>query len=115
MDEAEYCGRVGIMRAGKLLSMASPSELKSSALPGLAWDIYAEPLMPALAALERCSCVFRAGLAGDHLRAITSPDAERNIGEMQAALQEIGARDIRLEPVEPTLEDVFLALAEQKD
>ncbi len=110
MDEAEYCGRVGIMREGKLLAMAPPSELKAKALPGEAWDVFAEPLLPALVALERCPCVLRAGLAGDHLRAITSPD--RGAGEIQLALQEAGIQQVRIEQVEPTLEDVFLALAD---
>src|SRR5512139_1764415 len=51
MDEAEYCGRVGIMRDGQLLAMDTPSALKRTALPGLAWDVFARPLLPALAAL----------------------------------------------------------------
>src|SRR5512143_3912425 len=33
MDEAEYCGRVAIMRAGKLLALDSPSALKQRTLP----------------------------------------------------------------------------------
>ncbi|MEO7840521.1 MAG: heme ABC exporter ATP-binding protein CcmA, partial [Anaerolineales bacterium] len=34
MDEAEYCERVGIMRAGKLLAMDTPSNLKKNIIPG---------------------------------------------------------------------------------
>jgi ABC-2 type transport system ATP-binding protein len=117
MDEAEYCGRVGIMRAGKLLALAPTSELKENALPGMAWDVFAEPLLPALVTLGGCQCVLRAGLAGDHLRAITpaedtSDEAERVSADMIArALTEAGFSNFRLERVEPTLEDVFLALA----
>jgi len=110
MDEAEYCGRVGIMRDGKLLAMDTPSALKHSALPGLAWDVFAQPLLPALAALQHCSCVLRAGLTADHLRAITPFDTKASI--LQATLREAGLRIERIELVEPTLEDVFLALAD---
>jgi drug efflux transport system ATP-binding protein len=110
MDEAEYCGRVGIMRDGKLLAMDTPSALKHSALPGLAWDVFAQPLLPALAALQHCSCVLRAGLTADHLRAITPSDTKASI--LQATLREAGLRIERIELVEPTLEDVFLALAD---
>src|SRR4030066_522243 len=39
MDEAEYCGRIGIRREGKLLAMDKPSVLKEKALPGLPWDV----------------------------------------------------------------------------
>lgn len=109
MDEAEYCGRVGIMRDGKLLAIDPPNLLKQNALPGIAWDIFAEPLLPALIALERCPCVLRAGLSGDHLRAITPPSSDESL--MQISLQEAGIQLIRIERVEPTLEDVFLALA----
>jgi ABC-2 type transport system ATP-binding protein len=112
MDEAEYCGRVGIMRAGKLLAMAPPSELKEQALPGQAWDVFAEPLLLALVALEKCPWVLRAGLAGDHLRAITPPQVDS--AQVLAALEASGIAGGRIEPVVPTLEDVFLALADVK-
>jgi ABC-2 type transport system ATP-binding protein len=121
MDEAEYCGQIGIMRDGKLLALNSPSELKKSALPGLAWDVHigfhntgeteGEPieLINALNALNECSCVLRAGLVSDYLRAITPPSiTEMNL---RSALDEAGISDFRINLVEPTLEDVFLALA----
>ena len=113
MDEAEYCGRVGIMRDGRLLAIDSPSALKEKALPGLAWDVFAEPLLPALRALEECPQVLRAGLVSDHLRAITPPEA--GAGQLAAHLQQRGIAGARLEQVEPTLEDVFLALAVNPD
>jgi ABC-2 type transport system ATP-binding protein len=107
MDEAEYCSRVGVMSAGRLLALDSPGALKRDALPGRAWDVYAQPLLDALASLEACSCVLRAGLAGDHLRAITPPETDE--AALRAGLAPGLAVD-RIEPAEPTLEDVFLAL-----
>jgi ABC-2 type transport system ATP-binding protein len=112
MDEAEYCGRVGIMRDGRLLAMDSPYALKRTALPGIAWDVFATPLLPALDALEHCPCVMRAGLTADHLRAITPRNVEAST--LRQTLQQAGIQVERLEPVEPTLEDVFLALADVK-
>jgi ABC-2 type transport system ATP-binding protein len=113
MDEAEYCGRVGIMRNGKLLALETPSVLKETALPGLAWDITATPVLAALDALEHCECVSRAGLAGDHLRAITPANISADF--LQARLAEKGIREVQIEQVTPTLEDVFLALAGAKN
>jgi ABC-2 type transport system ATP-binding protein len=109
MDEAEYCGRIGIMRDGKLLAMDTPSALKERALPGEAWDVFASPLLPALDALEASPAVLRAGLVGDHLRAITSREVTSDT--LRASLSAAGLRDIQVLPAEPTLEDVFLALA----
>jgi ABC-2 type transport system ATP-binding protein len=127
MDEAEYCGRVGIMRDGKLLAIDTPSALKASTLQGLAWDVFVDgaanvagagtagagptPLLAALNALGTSSCVLRAGLAGDHLRAITPADVRAET--LLERLSETGIQGMRVEPVEPTLEDVFLALAVQ--
>jgi hypothetical protein len=108
------------MRDGKLLAMDTPSVLKSSALPGLAWDVFVDwtgaegtsPILVALEALETCPCVLRAGLTGDHLRAITPFDVSAET--LKERLDEAGVAGVaglRVEPVEPTLEDVFLALA----
>lgn len=112
MDEAEYCGRVGIMQRGRLLAIDKPSNLKEHALPGLAWDVFTEPMLPGLSALENCSQVLRAGLAGDHLRAITS--RETGPQSLIACLEVAGLPQVRVEAAEPTLEDVFLALVEQR-
>jgi ABC-2 type transport system ATP-binding protein len=108
MDEAEYCQRVGVMRRGRLLAMDSPSNLKRS-LPGQVWDVFGEPLLETLDALGRQPGVERAGLAGDHLRALTTPDVTRQ--GLEAGLKKASLRQVRAEPTEPSLEDVFLALA----
>jgi ABC-2 type transport system ATP-binding protein len=110
MDEAEYCGRVGIMRDGKLLAIDSPSQLKHHALPGIAWDVFAQPLLPALTALKSCPGVLRAGLTANHLRAIAPKNLDAE--SIRTWLTDAGLQVQRLEPVEPTLEDVFLALAD---
>lgn len=109
MDEAEYCNRVGIMRDGRLLAMDTPSGLKEAALPGLAWDVFADPMMAALTRLEKCPLILRAGLAGDHLRAITPKDVTPD--ELENFLAGNGVQQVRVENVAPSLEDVFLALA----
>ncbi|MBN2501258.1 MAG: ABC transporter ATP-binding protein [Anaerolineales bacterium] len=109
MDEAEYCHRVGIMREGRLLAIDEPIRLKEQALPGLAWDVFVQPLLPALAALEKVPEVLRVGLSGDHLRAITQKDVDANT--LKAVLNQNGFELQDIELTEPSLEDVFLVLA----
>jgi ABC-2 type transport system ATP-binding protein len=109
MDEAEYCSRVGIMSYGKLLAMDTPSALKREALPGLAWDVWAEPLLPALAVLDACPGVLRTGLASAHLRVVTNREVKKR--DLAQALDHAGISGSRIHTTEPTLEDVFLALA----
>jgi ABC-2 type transport system ATP-binding protein len=120
MDEAEYCGRVGIMRDGRLLALDAPSALKETALPGRAWDVFAAAgeegdsasLLAALNALQSCPCVLRAGLAGDHLRTITPREVDA--AELEAHLAVQGIAGASVAPAEPSLEDIFLALAAHK-
>jgi ABC-2 type transport system ATP-binding protein len=109
MDEAEYCERVGIMRAGKLLAMDTPAKLKETIIPGDVWEVYAEPLQDGLAVLPDVEGVLRVGLAGDHLRTITERGKKKE--DLLKALQEkaVSVRDIVVG--EPTLEDVFISLA----
>lgn len=108
MDEAEYCGRVGIMRAGKLLALDTPAQLKRTVIPGNVWEVRAEPLQQALEACTRFTGLLRVGLAGDHLRVI----AQRNLSgkQLRLGIRADGLSILALERGEPTLEDVFLSL-----
>lgn len=114
MDEAEYCGRLGIMSGGRLLAMDTPAALKRDALPGPAWNLVVEgvdpttPLIPALNALEHVAGVFQVGLRGDHLHAITLA-GRHTADSLQSSLEGLGFR-AEVEPADPTLEDVFIAL-----
>jgi ABC-2 type transport system ATP-binding protein len=108
MDEAEYCERVAVMRDGKLLAMDTPTKLKESIITGDVWEVYAHPLERGLEILAALEGVERVGLAGDHLRVISSrvdKDAMQNLLSRENISVE------KIERGEPTLEDVFLSLA----
>jgi ABC-2 type transport system ATP-binding protein len=108
MDEAEYCGRVGIMRDGKLLAMDAPAQLKRTVIPGEVWELRAEPLEQGLEACGRFTGILRVGLTGDHLRVIAKRDL--NEKQLRHGIQTDGLSILALEHGEPTLEDVFLSL-----
>jgi ABC-2 type transport system ATP-binding protein len=108
MDEAEYCERVGIMRDGKLLAMDTPTNLKRSIIQGDVWEVYARPLESGLAVLSHFDGVERVGLAGDHLRVISSGVRKE---ALQSLLSGNGISVEKIENGEPSLEDVFLSLA----
>ncbi|HJS19652.1 MAG TPA: ABC transporter ATP-binding protein [Anaerolineales bacterium] len=109
MDEAEYCERVGIMRAGKLLAMDTPSNLKRDIIPSDVWEIFAEPLEAGLEVLPGIEGVLRVGLAGDHLRIIT--DRGKRKADLLNVLKDNGVNVRDVASGEPTLEDVFISLA----
>ena len=108
MDEAEYCERVGVMRAGRLLAMDTPTNLKRSIIQGDVWEVFVQPLEKGLEQLAVVPGVVRVGLAGDHLRTISKGLSRKDLeGHLRAA----GLQAEKIERGEPTLEDVFLALA----
>ena len=108
MDEAEYCERVAVMRDGKLLAMDTPTNLKKKIITGDVWEVYANPLETGLDILAAMDGVERVGLAGDHLRVISSKV------EKEAMQNLLSSKNIQVEKIEKgeaTLEDVFLSLA----
>lgn len=105
MDEAEHCGRLGLMQQGRLLAFDTPDTLKRTVVKGVAWDIENVPLMAGLAALEVLSGVLRVGLLGDHLHAITAHGAH-TAESLYAALA--GLAQPLVTPADVTLEDVFM-------
>ncbi len=109
MDEAEYCGRVGIMREGRLLAMDSPANLKAQVIPGEVWEIQAEPLQVALNTSKMCKNILHVGLSGDHLRMIIERGMKEK--ELRAALSSTELTIQSIERGAPTMEDVFLSLA----
>ncbi|MGQ0605220.1 MAG: ABC transporter ATP-binding protein [Anaerolineales bacterium] len=109
MDEAEHCGRLGIMNGGRLLALDSPSRLKQTVVQGEVWNVTGQPLIAALETLERLPGVRQAGLLGDHLHVITEPHVH-TADSLRATLAVFS--DVSVEPAEVTLEDVFMVLAE---
>ena len=110
MDEAEYCHRVGLMVAGKLVALDTPAALKKTHVVGTLLAVRGKGLRAdALAALPGVIDVVPFG-AGLHVRGEGITD-----GAIRAELERHGATGVHVERTEPTLEDVFLAVTTQKD
>ncbi len=114
MDEAEYCGRVGMMRDGKLMAMDTPFALKERYIPGDVWEVYTDSLLEGLNVFNNAPQVLRTSLAGDHLRIIVETGfGQESIQQLMdtshVAIEE--HRAVAIQKGEPTLEDVFLSLA----
>ncbi len=109
LDEAEYCARIGLMVDGKLVALDTPAGLKRTWVPEQVLVARGRGLReatPALAARPGVKNVVPFG-AGLHLRlepGRLSPDEARRV------LEAAGAAEVSVEPAEPSLEDVFLAV-----
>lgn len=111
MDEAEQCGRIALMRAGRLIALDEPAALKRQAFPTPLVELEAGPEAPS-DWLERLR--GRAGLSGLKpygLRWHAGVEDAAAVSALAASLPPgVSAREIR-----PSLEDVFIRLVEGAD
>ena len=76
----------------------------------MAWDAFADTLLPSLNAADITSKTHRISLARDHIRAITKRDVRK--GDIKRALKNMAAIQAHLKRVESILEVIFQALAD---
>jgi ABC-2 type transport system ATP-binding protein len=106
MDEAERCHRVALMHAGKLLALDTVDELKKIFAPGSVLEIECRDAAHALEHLDGLPEVVDAALFGNHLHAVvTAPEIAQAI---QNRLEARGFAPVKVRPVPPSLEDVFI-------
>ncbi len=108
MDEAEYCNRIALIDAGRLVAIGSPGELRRRDLGGVLFELDCSPLGAALAALRQAPDVIDAAIFGDRLHVLLRR------ADAAAALPALLARHgITAGPprgIPPSLEDVFVQL-----
>jgi ABC-2 type transport system ATP-binding protein len=111
LDEAELCGRIGFMSAGRLLRTGTPAELR--ALVRDTWlELHARPRAAALAALRRLPAVRQVRAAGERLRVAVAPEAEQAgiVTTLTEHLTAAGVTIADLRPTPATLEDAVIQL-----
>lgn len=102
LDEAERCHRVGLMHKGRLVRCDTPDALKAVVEP-VAFAAEAGNLRQARQTLQRTEGVLDAEPAGAQLHVFLESGATKEEIESRA-------QGIRLRPIRPSLEDVFIAL-----
>jgi ABC-2 type transport system ATP-binding protein len=106
MEEAEYCHRLALMNRGRLVALDTPPRLRAGMRdPVLA--IETDQGVRAIEALVGTAGVLAAGLFG---RAVHVTVRETARGTVGARLTERGIPFRGIEPIEPTLEHVFISL-----
>ena len=114
MDEAEYCHRIALMYDGRTIALGSPAELKTSLGVGHLLNLETSDL------LESLTLVY----GGDHIQdvAVFAGGLHVNVDDAEGAMQWIRARLAQagiqisvLEPITPSMEDVFVSLIEGQE
>ena len=106
MDEAERCHRIAILDSGRLVADGTPAEL-TRALAGRTVGIRASEPRKAQAALHGAPGVISVAQIGNDLRVLTR-GGDAIEAQLQALLRHKGVKAETV-PIEPNLEDVFVA------
>jgi ABC-2 type transport system ATP-binding protein len=112
LDEAEHCDRVAIISSGRLAALGTVPELKSSFASRPIVEIRAVEAVNAMRALDAMPEVEKTSIFGTAVHAVLrSPATSADVIASRLAQQGIAVTRCTL--VEPSLEDVFLDVAER--
>ncbi|MEW5724123.1 MAG: ABC transporter ATP-binding protein [Thermodesulfobacteriota bacterium] len=113
MEEAEYCHRIGLINRGRLIAVGTPHELKYKHLGGRVYAVETSEVLTAVEALAGVEHVLDAAVFGREMHVRLAPEAAAE-ETLRPALARAGVELGRLRPIEPTLEDVFVALVGER-
>jgi ABC-2 type transport system ATP-binding protein len=109
MDEAEHCDELALIYGGRIVAAGSPARLKREHVSQALLEVECSDLMGAYAALKHHPAVGGVALFGNALHVSADDEAAARA----AIAAELAARGIavqRLERIEPSLEDAFVAI-----
>jgi ABC-2 type transport system ATP-binding protein len=109
MEEAEYCNRLALIFRGKMVALGTPSELKRRSMKGELLLVEAEPLGPAVEALQTAPGVLDAAVFGSALHLVVQ-NADAAIPQVKKFLEDHSVTMRRVEKIRASLEDVFVSL-----
>ncbi len=112
LDEAEHCHRIAIIQGGKLAALGTTSELKQMFADRPIVEVVGEQPVALMDALDRLPEVEKTSIFGTAVHAVLKRrdiDPEALVARLRA--QGLTVRS--LQTVAPSLEDVFLDVAER--
>jgi ABC-2 type transport system ATP-binding protein len=114
MDEAEYCNRIALMYAGKIIALGSPAELKTSLGVGNLLNLESSDVLASMTALEGKKEILDIAVFGGGLH-IKVDDAAAAIPEIWKTLEGAHIQVKALNSILPSMEDVFVSLIEKEE
>jgi ABC-2 type transport system ATP-binding protein len=111
MEEAEYCHRLALISGGRLVAVDTPAGLKAQVSAPIL-QVSVDDAPAALEAIRGAPGVVDASLFGRSLH-VAVEDEARGARAVADALREARMTLGRITPIEPSLEDVFVALVQR--
>ena len=112
LDEAEHCHRIAMIQAGRLAALGTVSELKNLFAGRRIVEVRAPQPVHAMRVLDAMPGIARTSIFGTALHAVTDSEDTRP-EDIASRLQAEGVAGVSCAVVAPSLEDVFLDVAER--
>ena len=113
LDEAERCDRLGLMNKGHLIRVDTPAALRASWAP-YCFTVDTGDKRGARRKLQAMPGVLASEPAGADLHLYLDPQ-RAHAAQVQAELAGAGYQPVELRPLDPSLEDVFIAVIAQEE
>jgi ABC-2 type transport system ATP-binding protein len=114
MEEAEYCDRLALIYRGELTAIGTPHELKTSLMKEVVLELKHEQPQDLIEVLEKVPGVKDVALFGRGLHLVAG-DYEKVRPALESALRALNISFQTLKKIEPSLEDVFVSLIEERE
>lgn len=109
MDEAQRCEQIALINRGRILRVDTPARLVAGIGESL-YAVSAREMYPLLLALREIPSVKDCYTFGATLHVVAGDDF--NPAEIARALSNRGLNDIKIEPTQGDIEDLFIKLAD---
>jgi len=107
LDEAEYCNRLSLMHAGRVIAVGTPDELRGLLGTRTLLEVRAPDVLGALGVLEHHPKALEVSAFGTALHVLVE-DADQDGPALVTALAAAGLGPAEQRRVVPSLEDVFI-------
>jgi ABC-2 type transport system ATP-binding protein len=114
MDEAEYCHRLALMYRGRVIALGAPDALKRELESHALLHLDSSDPLESMRALEGQPGIYDVAVFGGGLH-VSVDEAAAAAARIREALGRRGISIRRLEPIQPSMEDVFVALIEAEE
>jgi ABC-2 type transport system ATP-binding protein len=114
MDEAEYCHRLALMYRGRIIALGTPPELKEQLRSTSLMNLVSSDSLESMKILDETEGVLEVAVFGGGLH-VTVQDPEITGARIREVLRERNISIRSLEVIQPSMEDVFVALIEEEE
>jgi len=115
LDEAEHCHRVAIIHGGRLAAMGTTDELKRVFADRTIVEVQAANPVETMRLLDRTPEVEKTSVFGTSVHAVLAGGAREAMPLLRQRLEAAGIVVTSMAVVQPSLEDVFLEVIEQRE